>query len=89
MSLEAFHQQCLQGDEKWVSTWVKSNKDEEYINGVDNNGCTGLQLAAAGGHLNLVELLIKHGASLNSVDYTVSFDFFLFFFVSLPFFLLR
>lgn len=54
------------GDAEKVKALLKQGVDIEAT--TDSTGSTPLHLAAAGGHLDVVKLLLEHGADINAMD---------------------
>ena len=61
--LHSFLVSCQEGDEAKVATILQSG--EVGVNSSDEAEITGLQVAAANGHQEIVEVLVARGAKLN------------------------
>ncbi|KAK3776791.1 hypothetical protein RRG08_024568 [Elysia crispata] len=57
---------ALAGDIEDLSNKLRSSRDAEAVNKTDKSGYTALHYASRGGHLDVCELLISHGANVNS-----------------------
>lgn len=65
ISDQAFREAALAGELPTVREAIEKGTD---INSADENGSTGLMLAAYNGHTDLVKLLLNHGAQLDRRD---------------------
>lgn len=63
--LTALHQCCIDNNEEMLLLLLNYNAD---VNAEDSEKWTPLHAAATCGHLNLVKLLVKHGANLLAVN---------------------
>jgi ankyrin repeat protein len=60
----AIHFGAMKGDSATVTEWLQSGGDVDARGGAKDH--TGLQLAAREGHLEVVRMLLKHGANVNA-----------------------
>ncbi|XP_070536563.1 ankyrin repeat and SOCS box protein 1-like [Ptychodera flava] len=62
------HQAAYVGHIRKVQEYLRDKKNLKNINSKNRLGCTPLRLAATKGHVNCIECLLNHGASVDIAD---------------------
>ena len=65
-SLDSFFERIVAGDVSSVELFIAAGMD---LNAQDNDGYTALMLAAEGGYVEMVRLLVEHGVDVNAQYY--------------------
>ena len=67
---DAFGWACAYGSERVVDLFLDRGVDPDLMLNIDGSGHTGLHVAAAWAHADVVDALLRHGARVDAIDAT-------------------